>query len=92
VLVCGFCRYLGNFAKYGDFSYGVYIVHWPILQCMVFFGLPRLNPLIFLSLALVLVFAASFLMWHLVEKRFLTASSHYRRAPANASKAVTVPG
>ena len=59
---------------------------------MVFFGLTRLNPLTFVLLALVLVFTASFLMWHLVEKRFLTASSHYRRAPANAGNTVTVPG
>ena len=90
VLVCGFCRYLGNFVKYGDFSYGVYIVHWPILQCMVFFKLTQLNPLIFLFLALVLVFAASFLMWHLVEKRFLAASSHYKRAPVKVSEVVKV--
>ena len=91
VLVCGFGRYLGNFAKYGDFSYGVYIVHWPILQCMILFKLTSLNPYMFLSLDLVFVFVASFLMWHLVEKRFLQVSSHYRRAPVEARNAVGVP-
>lgn len=90
VLVCGFLRYAGNFTKYGDFSYGVYIVHWPILQCMIFFDLTRLNPLIFLLLALALVFAASFLMWHLVEKRFLAASSHYRHAPVEVRNPIKV--
>jgi peptidoglycan/LPS O-acetylase OafA/YrhL len=87
VLICGFWRYLGNFAKYGDFSYGVYIVHWPILQCMIWFQFMSQNAWAFLGVALALVFSASFLMWHLVEKRFLAASSHYKRAPAEVSPA-----
>lgn len=88
VLVCGFWRYLGNFAKYGDFSYGVYIVHWPILQCMIWFQFMSHNAGAFLGLALAFVFLASFLMWHLVEKRFLATSSHYRLAPAEASREI----
>jgi len=88
VLICGFWRYLGNFAKYGDFSYGVYIVHWPILQCMIWFKFMPHHAGAFLGAALALVFSASFLMWHLVEKRFLAASSHYRLAPAEVSETV----
>ena len=79
VFVFGFWRYFGNFAKYGDFSYGVYIVHWPILQTMVFFGLTRLPPVVFLLLSLFLIGLAAILMWHLVESRFLKSSSHYRQ-------------
>jgi peptidoglycan/LPS O-acetylase OafA/YrhL len=88
VAVCGFWRYLGDFAKYGDFSYGVYIVHWPILQCMIWFQFMSHNAWAFLGLALAFVFSASFLMWHLVEKRFLAASSHYRKAPEEVSPTV----
>lgn len=91
VLVCGFIRYMGNFAKYGDFSYGVYIVHWPILQCMIWFKLTRLAPAAFLALVIVFVLAGSFLMWHLVEKRFLASSSHYRHAPGEADKKPRTP-
>ena len=79
VFVFGFWRYLGNFSKYGDFSYGVYIVHWPILQTMIALGLAGLNPAIFLLVSLSLVGLAAFLMWHLVESRFLAGSSHYRQ-------------
>jgi peptidoglycan/LPS O-acetylase OafA/YrhL len=79
VFIFGFWRYFGNFSKHGDFSYGVYIVHWPILQTLVALHLnTRLNPWVFLALAVSLIFLAAFLMWHLVEKRFLASSSHYR--------------
>jgi peptidoglycan/LPS O-acetylase OafA/YrhL len=78
VFCFGFWRYFGNFSKYGDFSYGVYIVHCPILQTLIVFGLARLNPATFLAIGLSLVFLASALMWYLVESRFLASSSHYR--------------
>jgi peptidoglycan/LPS O-acetylase OafA/YrhL len=80
VFVFGFWRYFGNFSKYGDFSYGVYIVHWPILQTLIALGFARLNPAIFIMISLALTGLASVLMWHLVENRFLATSSHYRQA------------
>jgi peptidoglycan/LPS O-acetylase OafA/YrhL len=79
VFVFGFWRYFGNFAKYGDFSYGVYIVHWPILQVMVALGAAKLNPAVFLFVSLSLIGLTAFCMWHLVESRFLAGSSHYRQ-------------
>jgi len=78
VLMFGFWRYFGNFAKHGDFSYGVYIVHWPILQVLIAFRLDRLNPALFLLTALGLIAVTAFLLWNVVESRFLTTSSHYR--------------
>lgn len=81
VFAVGFWRYFGNFSKYGDFSYGVYIVHWPILQTMIQCGLTKLPPVAFLLVSLSLVGLASLLMWKLVESRFLASSSHYRQAP-----------
>ena len=86
VFVFGFWRFLGNFAKYGDFSYGVYIVHWPVLQIMVVFGLASLNPAVFLLLSFFLIGVAALLMWHLVEKRFLASSSHYRGVSLKVSE------
>ena len=86
VFVFGFWRYFGNFAKFGDFSYGVYIVHFPIVQTMISFGLAtRLKPFVFVLVDLSFVALASVLMWHLVEKRFLASSSHYRRESLKAT-------
>jgi peptidoglycan/LPS O-acetylase OafA/YrhL len=84
VLVFGFWFYLGNFSKHGDFSYGVYIVHWPILQTLILLGVARYNAAVFLILSIVLVGLASLLLWNVVEKRFLKSSSHYRRVPIEA--------
>jgi peptidoglycan/LPS O-acetylase OafA/YrhL len=78
VLVSCFWRHLGNFAKYGDFSYGVYIVHWPILQIMISFGLDKLHPALFLAIALSAIFITAALLWHLVESKWLARGSHYR--------------
>jgi peptidoglycan/LPS O-acetylase OafA/YrhL len=85
VFVFGFWRYFGDFSKYGDFSYGVYIVHWPILQTLVALGVAGLNPALFLLIAMSLIVLGAFLMWHLVESRFLASSSHYRQAVVEAS-------
>lgn len=84
VFVFGFWRYLGNFSKHGDLSYGVYIVHWPILQTLIAVGALRLGPPMFLLISLSLIGLCSALMWNLVERRFLTRSTHFRQVSAVA--------
>lgn len=79
--------YLGNFGRFGDFSYGVYILHFPILQCLILAGLFADHPLRGLAIASAAVLSAAVLLWHLVEKRFLRRSSHYRRAETGAGSA-----
>lgn len=69
-------KYLGNFARFGDLSYGIYIWHFPIIQTLIYFYLYE-NPLLGFSLSLILVFLFSFASWHLIEKRFLRKDSHY---------------
>ena len=69
--------YLGNFGKYGDFSYGIYIVHFPILQTLISFGLFRESPWAMLVVAGSLVMTVAFLFWHFIEKPFLRKASHY---------------
>ena len=69
--------WLGNFGKYGDFSYGIYITHFPILQVLIAAGAFSYNPLFGLVVAGVLVFLTAYVFWHFIEKPFLSKSSHY---------------
>ena len=67
----------GNFGKYGDFSYGVYILHFPIIQLLIQQGVLQSQPWQFLMFAYSLTLIGAIAMWHLVEKRFLLRASHY---------------
>lgn len=75
-------RYLGNFGRYGDLSYGIYILHFPIVQILVSRGWFDASPYGALLLAALLVVSGAFVSWHLIEKPFLRKSSHYVVAQA----------
>ncbi len=64
-------KYLGEFGKYGDISYGLYIWHFPIIQLFIYYNLFD-NLALGLILLVVCLLTISFLSWHFVEKRFLT--------------------
>jgi peptidoglycan/LPS O-acetylase OafA/YrhL len=69
--------FLGNFGKNGDLSYGIYIVHFPILQGLIQLGLFEISPMFGFVIAAVLVLGAAYASWHLVEKPFLAKKFHY---------------
>jgi peptidoglycan/LPS O-acetylase OafA/YrhL len=83
VAVFGFFFYVGNFGRYGDFSYGIYILHFPIVQTLIHFGAFERSPLGALALATALVLVSAYALWHLVEKHFLRRASHYVLATAS---------
>ena len=72
--------HLGNFARYGDFSYGIYIIHFLVLQVLIAAGLFEAHPWAGSAAALALVVALAALNWHAVERPFLRRRSHYRLA------------
>jgi peptidoglycan/LPS O-acetylase OafA/YrhL len=78
---------LGNFGKYGDFSYGIYILHFPLLQTLVSLGLfeGRAVPLLLAAAAMLLILAV--LLWHFVEQPWLQRSSHYRSTTHTVAQA-----
>ena len=74
-----FFIYMGNWGKFGDFSYGTYIWHFPVLQAYISVGMFQTRPFggFILSMLTVLIFAI--ISWHIIEKPFLKKSSHYRQ-------------
>lgn len=64
-----------NFSKKADYTYGIYLFHFPIIQILVHFKLfEKYNPYLVLSFMLLLVYTCAYCSWHLIEKRFLNRS------------------
>jgi peptidoglycan/LPS O-acetylase OafA/YrhL len=77
VIFFGLFCYVGNFGKYGDFSYGFYILHFPVIQLALDAGWFQQSPWYFLISVICITTVGAVAMWHWVEKRFLRRNSHY---------------
>ena len=62
---------LAFISKYGDFSYGVYLYHYPIIQLFTHRECLRENPVLLFCICLGILVLLSWLSWHLLEKQFL---------------------
>lgn len=72
--------YLGNWGKFGDMSYGVYIYHFPIIQVFTSFSLFDGHAWIRFTGLVLSILATAFFSYHVIERPFLKRSSHYRQA------------
>lgn len=77
VALAYFVIYFGYFSRFGDFSYGIYIVHFPIVQVFVSYGMFLKYPYLGMLLCSSIVLMTSYLLWHCIEKPFLKKTSHY---------------
>jgi peptidoglycan/LPS O-acetylase OafA/YrhL len=59
---------VGNVAKYGDFSYGIYVIHFPILQTFIAFGFFADSPWWALFQAACVVALGACAMWYCIEQ------------------------
>ena len=59
-----------DWARHGDFSYGIYLYGWPIQQ-LIIMHFPGITPLAVFAIATPLSIGAGALSWHLIEKQFL---------------------
>ncbi|MDQ1204245.1 acyltransferase [Microbacterium sp. SORGH_AS_0862] len=59
---------LNNWDKHGDFSYGIYIIAWPLMQFAAFFGLQSAGWLVYHLVIVAGCHAYAYLSWHLVER------------------------
>ena len=73
-------RFLNNFGKYGDFTYGIYIYHYPLIQLFGVLGLfNKYPPLIICALVLMLTLLIAILSWYLVELPYLSKNRRIRQ-------------
>ncbi len=75
-----------------DYSYGIYIYHWPILL-MLRDALPPMGPLRLLAFGLAVIVPVAMLSWHLVESPALRATRRWlaRHRPASAAAGAPEP-
>ena len=84
-LYCGFAgplRWHGA-ARYGDFSYGIYLYAWPIQQAIVRFD-PKIGPVRLFAEAGALCLVAGVISWYAVERNFLPRPAADRLRPPRA--------
>jgi peptidoglycan/LPS O-acetylase OafA/YrhL len=62
---------LRNIGKYGDYSYGIYIFHGPLLKIFIALGFYNLNKYAVILAAMGTVFSMAYMSWHFIEKRVL---------------------
>lgn len=75
--------FLNNFGKYGDFTYGIYIYHFPIIQLFRHYNLFEVyNPYLMAMCVLILTFLGAIFSWFVIEKRFL---DRYKKGQINAN-------
>ncbi|MEP6806750.1 MAG: acyltransferase [Flavobacterium sp.] len=73
VILCAYnIPFFNNFGKYGDFTYGLYIYHFPIIQLFRQYDLfDKYNPFLMSMAVILITFFFAILSWFFVEKRFL---------------------
>ncbi len=74
-------------ARWGDVSYGVYIVHFPVVQTLAAIGVfSTLGLYGGLAVSAFLTYGLSFVLWWWVEKPALRRDSYYRKASETETK------
>ncbi len=59
---------LQRWEKFGDFSYGIYIIAWPLMQFAAYFGLQNQGWIVYHLVIVIGCHIYAFLSWHLIEK------------------------
>ncbi len=66
--------------RFGDLSYGVYALHFPIIQTLIALGLFASHYWLGVMATLAITFTAAALMWRYIERPALRMDSAYRQA------------
>lgn len=71
-----------DFAKSGDFSYGVYLYAWPIQQLVILYFEKHLDITLMFILSMIFTMMCAYLSWHYIEKPFLSMKSKKKKDEA----------
>lgn len=73
VIITGYSiPFFNNFGKYGDFTYGLYIYHFPIIQVFRQYNLfQKYNALLMAMVVIAITLLFAVFSWFFIERRFL---------------------
>ncbi len=74
-----FPRFQGP-TRYGDFSYGIYVFHCPIIQALIALGLFQVYPRLAVAVVLCSVAIISIASWNFVERPFLARRANQQES------------
>ncbi|MFO0819755.1 MAG: acyltransferase [Pirellulales bacterium] len=80
--------YLGNWTRHGDYSYGIYVIHFPVIQLLVSRGMFQFAPGLALFTTVCITLALAALSWHFIELPWLTKGNHYRQSTETPSSVI----
>lgn len=63
--------FLNTFGKYGDFSYGLYLIHFPVIQTILECNFLSNAPFLKILFTFILILILSILSWNYLEKPIL---------------------
>ena len=71
IVIIGFaynCRWFEWMRKYDNIAYDIYLFHYPVIQLVVYWGLPERNIYWAFAVALGMTIALSLVSWYFIER------------------------
>jgi peptidoglycan/LPS O-acetylase OafA/YrhL len=62
---------INGIGKNSDYSYGIYLVHFPVIQILISLGYFSINKYIAILITICIVFTIAYVIWNVFEKRIL---------------------
>lgn len=82
-------KFLNHFGKYGDFTYGIYIYHFPLIQVFAYLGFFKsYNPWFVAVIIITIVVILAALSWHFLELSYLSEARKQRQRALLLKKAM----
>jgi len=75
-------RWLSQYGRLGDYSYGMYLFAWPVQQTVMQAGGGQFSLLSYIAVCFAITFTLSFASWHLLEKYALSKKPRSRGGTA----------
>ena len=71
IVIIGFaynCRLFVWMRKYDNIAYDIYLFHFPVIQLVIYWGIPQYNLWLALGTAIAITLVLSLLSWYLIER------------------------